>query len=240
MQNRCGIFIDIEGTSNLYIKDELFFYNAIDTLLTTALNICYTYIPQENNRLFLHQMGADGIFLISERMYKEVEIPISIAIVIMQNMLLQGVVCKGGISKGDNADIQSCHPTLQDLLSTDPPNPASGGLMSRLNIMGTALINSYKFASIKPSGGRLAVDRSIMTVTPQNIIISQSMNEMSIIDWVHSYTVKMKAIYESIATTPPEKDNLKKILTQYVKETGDSAKKDWGENTLKFNGCKKR
>ena len=64
INNRCGIFIDIEGTSKRYENNEIGFYQSLDCLLSSALKGVRFELPR-NNEFFLHQMGMDGLFLLS-------------------------------------------------------------------------------------------------------------------------------------------------------------------------------
>jgi len=107
--NRCGIFIDIEGTSNRYPQNEIGFYKSLDCLIASTLK-AVRFKLQRNNVFLLHQMGMDGLFLISRLGFDSYEIPVALSIYIMQNLLLSGSVGKCGISVGNNADIQSCLP----------------------------------------------------------------------------------------------------------------------------------
>jgi len=47
----------------------------------------------------------------------------------------------------------------------------------------------------------------------------------------------MKNIYNELLISPPKKEGLEKLLAEYVANTGELAKNDWGQNTLKLNGC---
>ncbi len=64
--NRWAIYLDIEGTSTIYQEDKIWFYNAIDELLSAVCRIGNLVYPETPNRLFAHQAGGDGLIIVSE------------------------------------------------------------------------------------------------------------------------------------------------------------------------------
>lgn len=239
-QNRCGIYIDIEGTSNIYKNNENQYYRALDCLLSSALKITNIQFPTDNHRLLLHQMGADGLFIISDFGYESLQIPISISIYLMQQLLLCGSVGKCGISIGNNFDIRSCLPITEDLTKSQVSQPNSGGFITRVNIMGSALINSYRVANCEPNGSRIAVDRLIESSISihTNIIQFDRKEEIIVTDWIHSESEILDYIYSSINEHKLNITKLEDHLKSYIRTNDRFLKKRWIENTLLLNGCK--
>lgn len=233
--NRCGIFIDIEGTKSIYQNDELKFYRSLDSLLSSALKISCIQFP-ETNRLLVHQMGADGVFIISDFLYKNLEIPISISIYLMQRLLIIGSVGKCGISIGDFADIQSCLPLLKNQIELNQLNPNCGGLMSKVNVMGTALIKSYRLTG-KPSGSLVSITKSLESTIPEEINYREIETKL-ILDWIHTETEPLNFIYKALDEEKYSIDDLEKKLISYVDKTPKGLCDKWIVNTISFNGCK--
>jgi len=231
--NRCGIFIDIEGTSNRYEQNEIGFYQSLDCLLSSALKGVRFEMPK-NNEFFLHQMGMDGLFLISRYDFESYEIPIAVSIYLMQKLLLSGSVGKCGISVGDNADIQSCLPQTTEQIEISKSS-LYGGMMSKLNIAGTALINCHKLSNGKPRGSRIAVDVNLI---PDNIDYYKFSDSVGIIDWLHTELDYLDFIYRSLNEAKPSVDELESKLNTYIENNLGSFKDCWVENTLSFNGMK--
>lgn len=233
MNHRCGIFIDIEGTSKRYENNEIGFYQSLDCLLSSALKSVRFELPK-NNEFFLHQMGMDGLFLISRNGFESCEIPIALSIYLMQKLLLSGSVGKCGISIGDNADIQSCLPQTTEQIEISKSS-LYGGMMSKLNIAGTALISCHKLSSGKPRGSRIAIDVNLI---PENIDYIKFNESIGIIDWLHTQLNYLDFIYKSLNEEKPSADELENKLNSYIDNNLETLKKNWVENTLSFNGVR--
>ncbi len=233
LNNRCGIFIDIEGTSHRYQKNEIGFYQSLDCLLSSALKGVRFELPK-NNEFFLHQMGMDGLFLISRYGFETYEIPISLSIYLMQKLLLSGFVGKCGISVGDNGDIQSSLPQTTEQIEISKSS-LYGCMMSKVNIAGTALINSYNLSKVKPNGSRLAIDINLI---PEATDFSKFSESVAIIDWIHTEMDYLDFIYNSLGEEKPNIETLEKILNSYIENNSDYFKGCRVENTLSFNGMK--
>jgi hypothetical protein len=235
---RWAIYIDIEGSKKVYPKDECKFYAAVDALIDGIGQIGSRVCPENPSRLFAHQTGGDGFVIVSEFEERSPEMPVSIAIVLMQMVLAKGVVAKAGISKGRFGDIQSSLPAL----GSYPPDQygrrrLGRGIMTCFPVMGTALINSHRFANRKPPGARLAVDLTMTENLPTGVVISHRDSDFLIVDWVHT---RIEAIDEIISKTNiqlPSIDCLQQMLTTYVAETGDETDDEWKNYTLSLNGC---
>ncbi|MEK0336568.1 MAG: hypothetical protein QQN41_03935 [Nitrosopumilus sp.] len=234
--NRCGIFIDIEGTSTIYKNNEIGFYQSLDCLLSSAIKISCVQFPEHNNRLLIHQMGADGVFIISDYSYDSYEIPISISIYLMQKLLICGSVGKCGISIGTNADIQSCMPLTREQIEISQLNPDGGGLMTKINVMGTALINSYRIASGKPQGSRIAIDKFLEPYFPSNIKFYKQTENLFVIDWIHTETEVSNFIYHGLNEEKPTINQLEESLTSYINENSEDLGQCWISNTFLLNG----
>jgi len=219
INHRCGIFIDIEGTSNRYEQNEIVFYQSLDCLLSSALKSVRFELPK-NNEFFLHQMGMDGLFLISVSIY------------LMQKLLLSGSVGKCGISVGDNANIQSYLPKTTEQIEISESS-LYGGMMSKLNIAGPALINSHNLSNGKPRGSRIAIDINLI---PDSINYKKHSDNIGIIDWLHTELDYLDFIYKSLNEEKPSVDELENKLNSYLENNSDSFKECWVENTLSFNG----
>jgi len=231
---RCGIFIDLEGTSSLFSENENRYLQALDSLLYSSTVIAN---HTTDNRLLLHQMGADGLFIISDGPYRDYSKPLAVAIVLMQIVLLAGAVTKCGISFGNNGDYRSALPRLEALLESGYIEPRAGGLMTKVNIMGTALINSHRVASIEPRGGRLAVDSRLSHLIPSNIKVTKLGADMVIVDWIHNEISEIDQLYSIAGIAQPGIEQLENALKAYVKNTGSLGLGEWGENTLQYADC---
>jgi len=233
MRDRIGMLVDLQGAENLYKKENSrYYYHAIDNLLATSTKICEQFLPEINNRLFAHQIGGDGIFIISESTFNNKDIPLVIVIIIMQTLLLNNYVCKAGIATGEFSDIQSCLPQIQHIIDSNSGQVDCGGLMTKFNVMGTALINSYRLSECDPRGSRLLVDSSLLS-SNSNISFSNHNDESVVVDWIHSEPEFRIELFEILKIKTPKVADLEKKLIEYTRTYTD---KEWVANTLKFNG----
>jgi hypothetical protein len=134
--DRWAIFLDIEGVSKIFPNDEAHFFGAFDALLNVPGCIGTLVYPDTPNRLFTHQVGGDGLLIVSEFAEGRPEVPISIAIVLMQVLLINGAVAKGGISEGSFGDVQNCFPSLEALpRAGDHRYRLGGGLLTMIRTL---------------------------------------------------------------------------------------------------------
>lgn len=162
---------------------------------------------------------------------------ISIAAILMQVLLANGLVGKAGISAGTFGDIRGCVPSLREAEAVgDSTYRLGAGLLTTLNVMGTALINSHRFATLPPRGGRLAVDPAVLVKKPAGVVISD-FGGPTIVDWIHTKTALMEHITKTAGIDLPTAGDLRKKLIAYVDGAGDLGRGEWGRNTLLLNGC---
>lgn len=161
--DRWAAYLDVEGTSRMYTKNKMVFFSAFDALLSALHKISATVYSETPSRLFAHQLGGDGLLIVSEFAEGSPDVPISIATVLLQVLLMHNAVGKGGISAGSFADIHSCYPALREMTkSADNVYQIGRGVLTVFPVMGTALINAHRFASNAPKGSLLAIDRVLL------------------------------------------------------------------------------
>jgi hypothetical protein len=104
-------------------------------------------------------------------------------------------------------------------------------------VMGTALINSHRFATEKPRGCRLAVDPILMKEVPPGVVVTQYDAKLVVIDWIHTTTSTMDQIKEKAGLSVPNRQWLEERLGSYVKEIDWFVDPDWVHDSLRLNGC---
>lgn len=239
--NRWALFIDIEGTSKLFEQNKVPFYDAFDSLLATLYSIGTKVFPETPSRLFAHQVGGDGVIVVSEFAEGRPETPISIAVILLQVLLMKGFVGKAGISEGDFGDVRSCFPSLREIQKdkdSDSRYRLGRGVLTTFPVMGTALINSHRFATRPPKGARLAIDSTLLKDMPLGVIVTKLTTDISVIDWVHTRTKTMDRIVNEAKVHLASVVELEQKLTAYVLGTREIGKTKWGQNTLVLNGCR--
>ncbi|MBI4623472.1 MAG: hypothetical protein HY736_09685 [Verrucomicrobia bacterium] len=235
--NRWAIYIDVEGTSKLYTKDADQFHAGFGKLLGAVYAIGDQVYPEPPARLFAHQVGGDGIVIVSDFEEDSPERFVSIAVILLEVLLVNGLVGKAGISTGTFYDIQGCVPSLREVPNANDAAYSMGaGLLTTLKVMGTALVNSHHFAEVPPRGSRLAVEPALLMKIAPGAVISDFGGPV-VVDRIHTKTATIEHIIKTAGLDLPTSSELKKKLIAYVSSTGPLADTEWGRNTLSLNGC---
>jgi len=198
---RWSIFVDIEGFSYFSESD---IYRSFQVLLETIYPIGKNVFPDLPNRLFVHQIGGDGLLIVSELPEKDLSRPISIAVILLRALVHNGFLGKVGISIGDFADISSCWPNFYKLVEADTPKienelgifPESyyrktislgRGILTLFPVIGTCLINSYKTKDNGPKGPNLIIDGKLKYKIPSlfHIYYDKNQNMLMLIKQSH-------------------------------------------------------
>lgn len=241
--NRWAVFLDLEGTSKVFPKNGRQLYVPFDASLDALCRIGKNVYPESPYRLFAHQVGGDGLIIVSEFSEGKPEVPISIAVLLMQTFLKMGAVAKGGISEGTYGDYQGCFPSLEKYKISHCTFGIGRGILTIFPTMGTALINSHKYASCPPCGCRLAIDTALINSIPDGVVTyeyAKEKDKIIIIDWIHTQTKKMKEIKKLAGLCLPTTEQLEGMLINYIEKTGELKNTEWGINSLHFNGCCKK
>jgi hypothetical protein len=236
--NRWAVFLDVEGVTKIYPSNESRFFQAFDAMLEALCSIGTKAYPETPVRLFAHQVGGDGLVVVSEFSEGRPEVPISLAVLLMQVLLANGAVAKVGISEGDFADVTGCFPSIRAFPSAgDRTVQLGGGLLTLFPVMGTALINSHHFATVQPRGTRLVVDTALMERVPEGVMVAKHDDELYVIDWIHTATPTMEQLRAKTGLGVLPINVLEWLLVRYVRGTGALAQSEWGRNSLRLNGC---
>lgn len=235
---RWAVYIDVEGSSTIYASDEAQFFAVVDALMDGICRIGALVCPETPHRLFVHQTGGDGFLIVSEFAQRSPEMPIAIAVVLMQTVVAAGGVAKAGVSLGEFADVQGCLPTLQNYPPDEHGRRRLGrGILTVFSVMGTALINSHRLATRWPRGARLAVDRAMVSQIPAGLVITHEDEDLIVVDWVHTRLPEIAEIFSKTGLPHPSPEELQRKLTAYVAKIGSAIDEDWKHHTLCLNGC---
>jgi hypothetical protein len=233
------VFLDLEGISKVFPENELQLYVPFDASLDALCRIGVNAYPESPYRLYAHQIGGDGLIIVSEFCEGKPEVPISIAVLLMQTLLKMGAVAKGGISEGTYGDYQGCFPSLEkyEKISNCTFGIGRGGKLTIFSTMGTALINSHNYASRQPRGCRLAIDTALIESIPNGVVTYEYAADIIIIDWIHTQTKTMEKIKDLAGLCLPTAEQMEGMLISYIERTDELKNTEWGINSLHFNGC---
>jgi hypothetical protein len=231
--NRWAIWVDIEGFSDLYNRDEVCALRSLGALMEALYNVASHAFRGDDERLFIHQFG-DGFVVVSDFPESSPTRPIAISIAVMRHLLCKGIASKASISAGKFEDIRSCYPKVVMEASMDGRRvKIGGGVMTILPIMGSALINAYKLASQRP-GSVLLVDFSVFAAIPDGLIFLACQPGM--IDWIHSDLPMVKEICSIAGLEYIKPESSAHKLQEYIKKNRADLPEEWISSTLNSLG----
>jgi hypothetical protein len=233
---RWAIHIDIEGFSVTYEKSAQGLFS-LRALMEGIYLIGKKWCPYPPERMFAHQLG-DGFIIIGEFRRDSLDVPISIAIALMRQVLFSDGAAKAVIVEGELADIQGCFPKrIRDESEGDSwVRLARGGLMTTFPVMGNALIRAINLAKDSPSGSLLLIEEAYRSRIPEEIHLEPTgVADLLSIDWIHAKPKSLELIQQEIVELPQlsfPPNVLEFKLKEYIKN--NDLKGEWKDNTLGF------
>lgn len=229
--DRWSIYIDIEGFSVTYEKNDqaLISLGALMEGIYLIGSKCFCGSP---NRIFAHQLG-DGFVIVGEFGVKILEVPLSIAILLMRFVLKAGGTAKAAISEGSFADVKGCYPNcIRENTDENGVIRLGSGLMTIFPVMGTALIIPHKVLSLSPSGSLLVIEKSLFSRVPKNARFTDIFDsDFLAIDWLHTDFPSMVEIVDHTGLLLPSTLNMESLLNKYLES--NELPSSWKRNTRK-------
>ncbi len=208
-----AMFIDIEGFSHIYLNQ--FENDALMQLrkFSRGLKKIFDAYDQEDSRLFVHGIG-DGFLVLPDFGDPTLERPLSIAMALMQNQLLNGGILKVGISWGTLADIQGVYPD-----QIRQKNLLQRGIFRLWPVMGDALIRSHQIAN-SASGPLLIVDNDVSKYLPNNTPKYFTYSKWLEMDWLADNIPLTNSLLPLLLgvrhNNLPQKNDFKDQLRRYI------------------------
>ena len=230
---RWSVCIDIEGFSVIYGKKKTQALSILGQLLNDLYLIGTRVFPRSPERLFIHQIG-DGFLVLSDFPETDLSRPIAIGVALMQSILLKGGVARTSISDGEFADVLGYYPDAVRR-NTGPGGVLNigEGLMTIFQLMGDALINSYKLASKAPMGPCLFVETRLKQYVPmEGIVLLREEETVLEIDWIHSEPSLLSGILKGIDVEVSSVKDLEKAMAAYIQ--GNELPEEWRKNASKL------
>jgi len=230
MSDRWAIWIDIEGFSKLFKKNETQAILSLGELMEALYKIGFSVFNRQDERLFIHQFG-DGFVIVSDFAEASPNRPIAICITLMRHLLSKGFVSKSSISIGSFADISSCYPRSVLNASQDRRYIKLGsGIMTILPVMGTALIAAHKLAD-KRRGSILLFDSALFYDSPDQVIYDSG--DPASVDWIHSDPHIITEICEKAGLKYIGPDVAESLLKDYINTNRSYLPEEWVSSTEK-------
>jgi hypothetical protein len=234
MTQRWAIYIDIEGFSELYDREDLVL-RALGDLMEGIYLIGEKCYPESPNRLFAHQSG-DGFVIVSEFGASSLEDPVAVSIALLRHVAGRGRFAKASIGEGEFADIIGCYPKrIRDAYEGGGTIPlkSGGGLMTLFPVMGTALIDAVGIAKRSPSGSLLTLSARNQHRLPTECI-KRKVDDQDIVsvDWVHSDLPLVTSLQQKAGLRNPPPSLIKHFFSLYARK--QRPPKPWIDGTVAY------
>lgn len=215
MSNRWAIYIDIEGFSALWEKEDQVL-RSLGELMRAIFRIGRQCYPREPDRLFAHQFG-DGFLVASDFHEESLERCATIGIALMRHVAATGRLARASISEGELSDIQGCYPMeVRDLLTEDHTVSLHMGLMTINPVMGTALIRAVGVDKVAPRGPLIVMPSLKASRLGAKIVqVAIPDSEFVSIDWVHTQSDLLTCIQKAADLSAPASNVLESELLRY-------------------------
>ena len=237
------IYLDIEGFSEIYKKNEGKAYDILSELVSDIYHIM-TRIFHDTTRsisearlsLITYHLG-DAFFISPGPLGWDLnlEIPLSISITLMKALSRIGAFAKTAISYGNMVDYSSIFPSdIQNNIEHSYIKTHTG-LFTIFPVMGLGWINAVKLSE-KDSGPLLLLDQNFQESLDKSkfrLIEGYDLNYICI-DWINTKNELITEIFNKINITQPSPDDIRKSLSGYL-EINDMGKR-WKTNAEKLIG----
>jgi hypothetical protein len=236
---RWGIWIDVEGFSNLWSAGDLAL-RGLGQLTRLIFKIGRECFPKDAERLFAHQLG-DAFYIASDFHEGSLDRCAALAVVLMRGMTEIGCMARASIAEGDMADYSGCRPReVQGAAqrSGDSDIVSLGdGLMTLQAIMGQGLINAVTLDKLAMTKGSvLTIAAAKVRRLPPGFVTRELEDAPAIhaIDWIHSTSEWIDEIVTRAGLSNPTPEALARRLNDYV--AGHSLQPKWSDPTFRYAG----
>ena len=229
---RWAIYIDIQGFSTLWEKEDQVLWSLGELMLAIARigRRCY---PNSPDRLFVHQVG-DGFLVMSDFGEESLERAATIAVALLRHVAASGRFAKAAIVEGQMSDIKNCYPKeVLDCLESELTVSLNMGLMTIFPVMGTALIRGAGLEKASPRGPLLTTS-SVNRARIPNSFWTTPVDEKEIvsIDWVHFESDLLAWLQREANLNAPSAVQLESSLQRYC--TNHRPPPEWVSNVLHY------
>lgn len=237
---RWGIWIDIEGFSNLWETMEELAVLGLRRLTSMIFALGTRCFPDHQSRLFAHHSG-DAFYISSDFHEASLDRCASIAVVLMRGLTEVGCVARASIGEGPIADYAGCRPEeVRAAASTKDDSgfvPLGMGVMTLQSVMGLGLINAYGLDKKADTKGAILLVPAAMRARLSPGFATRPLERVAdilAIDWVHSTSPIIDAIAAKLGFGAEDPTTLRGRLESYVDAHG--LKATWSVPTFRYCG----
>lgn len=217
-----SLFVDIEGFSDIYARDEGKALGLLAYLADGVHAIGSRAFPAQKHRLFAYGIG-DGFLISPDLEPPQVQRPLAIAIVLMQHVLNRGGVATASISHGEIADVSG-------VFSAEVQGGVMGaGFIDTTQVMGTALVNAYGLGK-RVTGACLLLEPRLALDLPAEVSVSES--APLLIDWLHCAWASVSDVADRAGLELLSVGEAEQKLRDYIEANSAMLSQQWIRRTL--------
>ena len=233
---RWCIYTDILGFSHLWEYDQFRAITAVKGQIRAIFQIGTKVYPSSSKRLFVHQMGGDGLAIVSEVTEQSLERPIAIAVALLGHIATTGSFASAAIEEGDNEHISGWYP--EEMYITDSGYVSLGeGLMTlSSSVMGTAIIRAYHLNNHGPSGPFLTISENCLDRVPEDMDIRETRSNgkrIWSINWLQNESTFLSDIRDKTGISIPSAEDINQKMKEYCLQNPEIRDK-WKDSLLQL------
>lgn len=240
LNKRWGIWIDIEGFSTLWEKENDLAIQGLRQLTRMVFAIGTLCFPVPPHRLFAHHIG-DAFYISSDFREESLDRCAAIAVVLMRGITPVGCVSRASIAEGPLADYAGCRPEeVREAASREKDSgrvKLGEGVMTLQAAMGLGLIKAHNLdKKAQTKGAIVAIDESMRDRLSSGFTTRPLENapEILAVDWVHSTSPMIDEIVGKAGHGDESPAILRRRLEAYVERHCLPAR--WSLPTFRYAG----
>lgn len=233
---RWCIYTDILGFSRLWEYDQFRAITAVKGQIQAIFQIGTKVYQSGSKRLFVHQMGGDGLAIVSEGPEQSLERPIAIAVALLRHITTSGLFASAAIEEGDNEHISGWYP--EEMYITDSRYVSLGeGLMTlSSSVMGTTIISAYHLNSHGPSRPFLTISENCLDRVPEDVDIRETRRKgkrIWSINWLQNESTFLSDIRDKTGISIPSAEDINQKMKEYCLQNPEIRDK-WKDSLLQL------
>ncbi len=207
---------------------------AVEAQLRAIFQIGTKVYPTSSERLLVHQMGGDGLAVVSEASEHSLERPIAIAVALMRHITTAGVFASAAIGEGDFAHIGGWHPKELEINDCGRILLGEGLMTLSTSVMGTALLRAYELDSACPSGPFLMISENDRDRIPDGLDVRETTSKNTLsINWLQTELAELSTICQKTDIDLHSAETIRQKMKDYCSQNIDIGDK-WRDPLLEL------
>ena len=237
---RWCIYTDILGFSHFWEYDQYRAITAVKAQIRAIFQIGAKVYPSSPKRLFVHQMGGDGLAIVSEGHEQSLERPIAIAVALLRHIATNGSFASAAIEEGDNAHVSGWYPEEMEITDCGIVSLGDGLMTLSSSVMGTTMIRVYHLNNDRPSEPFLTISENCLDRIPEDMDIRVTESDgkrIWSINWLQYELTILSDIRDKTGISIPSAEFINQKIKRYSSQNTDIRDKEKNSSqTSRYSG----